>query len=133
MLEATTRTASIRYDGKVLTTELFDDVVIEIEDAKENYRMVMDIIRERKFVSLVITSPHNSITREARESANTAENYKYCIAQAIVVKSLATRVLGNFFVRFAKQHCPHRLFQSREDALEWLNVHWDAAMKTNAA
>ncbi len=133
MLEATTRTANISYDGKMLITEMVDDVVVDISEVKENYDIVMDIIKQNRFISLVITAPHNSITKEARELSNTEENYRYCIAQAIVVNSLATRLLGNFFVKFAKVHCPHRLFQKREDAIEWLNLQWDLAMKNKAA
>ena len=138
MLEATTRTANISFDGKVLTTELFEDVTIEIEDVNENYNIVMDIInagpvKEKRYVSLVITAQHNSITREAREDANKAEKYRYCLAQAIVVKSLATRLLGNFFIRFAKPTCPQKIFQNKEDALGWLEAQWEHAMNIQAA
>lgn len=138
MLEATTRTANISFDGRILTTELLEDVVIEIEDVNENYHIVMDIInadpaKEKKYVSLVITAQHNSITKEAREDANKAEKYKYCLAQAIVIKSLATRLLGNFFIRFARPTCPQKLFQNREDALEWLELQWQTAMNEKAA
>ena|ERR1700752_1734170 len=129
MLEATTRTANVSFDGKVLLTELHEDVEVEIADVIENYNIVMDIIKGNKFVSLVITASHNSITKEAREYSNNKENYRFCIAQAIVVKSLATRLLGNFYVMFAKTFCPQKMFSKKEDALEWLTMHWEAAMK----
>jgi hypothetical protein len=124
MLEATTRTAHISYDGKMLVTELYDDLVIEIEDAETNFYVVMDMVKGKKFVSLVLVAPNSSITKEAREDANKPDRYKLCIAQAIVVSSLATRILGNFMIRFLKTHCPQRLFKNREEATAWLNHHW---------
>ncbi len=138
MLEATTRTANISFDGKVLITELLEDVTIEIEDVNDNYHIVMDIVnkdltKKKKYVSLVITAMHNSITREAREDANKPEKYENCIAQAIIVKSLATRLLGNFFIRFARPTCPQKIFQNREDGLEWLDLQWEQAMRGQAA
>ncbi|MDP2387578.1 MAG: hypothetical protein Q8M29_14470 [Bacteroidota bacterium] len=133
MLEATTKTANISYDGKVLTTVLHEDVEVEIADVIENYNIVMDIIKGNRFVSLVITAPHNSITKEAREYSNNEENYQFCIAQAIVVKSLATRLLGNFYVKFAKTFCPQRMFNTKEDALTWLNMHWEIVLKEKVA
>jgi hypothetical protein len=125
MLEATTRTANIYYDGKILVTELFDDLVVETEDALENYRIVQEFMQEKKYVSLVITAPNISITKEAREDANHPERYHNCVAQAIVVNSLATRLLGNFMVRILKSHCPQRVFQSRKAAAEWLEHQWE--------
>lgn len=120
MQEAITRSAHILYDGKVMETRLHDDVVIDIKDAYENYSIAVEFAQEKKYLSLVITAPHVSITKEAREETNHPNRYTQCIAQAIVVNSLATRLLGNFMVRVLSSHCPQKIFQSRENALEWL-------------
>jgi hypothetical protein len=124
-LEATTRTAHIFYDGKMLVTELYDDLVIDVEDAVENFHSVLNLVNGKKFLSLVIVAPNSSITKEAREDANKADRYKLCIAQALVVNSLATRLLGNFMIRFLRTHCPQRLFKNREEAVTWLNYRWE--------
>ena len=119
-MEAKTRTARIYYDGKILVSELDADVTVSTEDARENHKVVMDFMQDKKYVSLVITAPAVSITKEAREDSRHPDRYKSCIAQAIVVNDLATRLLGNFMVRILNTQCPQRVFKSRKTAEEWL-------------
>jgi hypothetical protein len=116
-----TRTAKLYFEGNTLFTEMFDNVEIDINDARENYEASVKLTNEKKYLSLVIAAPFVSITKEAREEVNKALMYKNTIAQAIIVKSMANRLMGNFLVKLYKPHCPLKLFSNKEDAIAWLN------------
>ena len=45
---------------------------------------------------------------------------KKLIAQAVLVNSLATRIAGNFYIRFNKPTKPTKIFTNAEDAKSWL-------------
>ena len=61
-----------------------------------------------------------TITKEAREYGSTKEANPYTAATAIVLSSLAHRILGNFIMRVQRPHMPFRLFANSDEALKWL-------------
>jgi hypothetical protein len=74
---------------------------------------------EKKVLQIMDARDGFSVTREARDySAH--EGKKYFIASAIISKSLAVRIIVNFFNRFYRQPVPFKLFEDKEEALEWL-------------
>jgi hypothetical protein len=47
------------------------------------------------------------------------------VASAFVLNSLATRLTGNFFIRFHKPVNPTRLFNDEKKAFDWLRAQMD--------
>lgn len=124
MKEIITPTAKLSFDGKVLVTALQDNIELEKQDVVDNFLASQKLTQGNPYLSLVITAPYTTITKEAREAANRPEYYAHTIAQALVVKTLATRIMGNFIIRLYKNYCPQRLFTSKEEALKWLEKQW---------
>lgn len=108
------------YDGTILKSELLDDIEIEADDVIENHRVAMQLTGGKKFLSLVISAPYSSITKEGRKEATLKGKYQQAIAQAIVTKSLANKIMGNFLVKFYRAPCPMKLFDNEEQAIKWL-------------
>ncbi|HXU28172.1 MAG TPA: hypothetical protein VN698_13155, partial [Bacteroidia bacterium] len=63
-----------------------------------------------------------TITDEARKHATQPHMYANVIAQAVVINSLATRLLANFLIRFTQnnKNVDMRLFNDYDTALNWL-------------
>jgi len=120
-----TKTVKVSFDGKILLTEILDNMEIDLDDALENYEASMQLVGDKPFLSLVISAPYTTVTKETRDAMNDPKYYKNTVAQAIVVKSLANRLMGNFLIRLYRQYCPHRLFNHREEAIKWLNHQWE--------
>lgn len=121
------------FDGVMLVSELLDEKDIELEDIAENQKIAREMTGSNRYVSLVIAAPYTSISHEARKAAGEHSNYPNTIAQAIVVKNLATRIMGNFFLRFHHPPCPSKLFNDRSAAIEWLHSFLDQNGKTGAS
>jgi len=60
-----------------------------------------------------------NITSEVRELCATTEVYKNAVARAIVVKNIATRLFGCFFIRINKPPAPIKMCAT-EEAYTWL-------------
>ena len=129
MKESFTETLHLTFDGKMLICKLIGDVEIDIHHVEKDYQASYELTEGKKFISLVLTSSDTSITSQAQKASMTKEKYKNVIAQAIVIHSLAQRILGNFMIQFIKYPCPCKLFSSKENAIPWLNKEWDKAMK----
>lgn len=59
-------------------------------------------------------------SQEVREFVATEERSKLITADAFVVRSLPQRIAANFFMRFNNPVRPTRIFDSKEEAIEWL-------------
>ena len=125
MKVAFTKTLKLSFDGKTLISEVTKDIEMDVPHVIENQKAAMTLTDGKKFISLILLIPDLSITFEAQKQSIKKENYKNTIAQAIVIHSLAQRILGNFMIKFLKFPCPCVLFSTKEKAIAWLNEEWD--------
>lgn len=60
--------------------------------------------------------------KESREHSATLEDENSPVAaSAVIVKSLASRLVANFFIRVNRSHIKYRVFGNVEDAVRWLH------------
>jgi hypothetical protein len=99
-----------------------------IVDRKEALQ-VMEASRQfrngsNKYTMITATKDFFNMTPDAR--ATFAEEMKKGFElekMAILVNSLAYRILANFFIRFDKPPVPTKMFNSRKEAIDWLIKH----------
>ena len=60
------------------------------------------------------------VTKEARENAIRIEKESPCNAMAVVVSSLAYKLIANFYFQFHKPTIPYKVFSNSTDATLWL-------------
>jgi len=113
---------TVRYspDGLLIAT-LADDVELSIEDVIDQRKLYSELTKGKPHVILVFAGHHTSATKEAREyAANHPVPGR--LAEAIIIKSMSVRILGNVFINFHKPSVPTKMFNKEEDALEWLST-----------
>ncbi len=69
---------------------------------------------------LVICSEDNTFSKEAREYTASKEVSEVLKADAFVINGLALRIIGNGYLKINKPSRPTRLFNSKEEAIDWL-------------
>ena len=110
-------------NGRLLT----DDIVyifykantrLEIKDFKEGTRTYNLLAQGDQLKILVEIGKLSTATAEARKYAQ--ENNPESPAEAIVIHSLAQRILAKFYILLHHSNHPTRIFDDKEQALEWL-------------
>lgn len=103
----------------ILCVEYFDDVYVEEEDVIEFRAVFGKEAEKRKLKLLVLPGKRTNASREAREySQRTQLN---SLGEAIVVQSLAQRIISNFYISFKnKADYPIKMFNNKDEALNWL-------------
>ncbi len=117
--ETRTVTLSVREDG-IVHVLLKKNADITLEDAMENHRATMQLVGDREHAVLVDSRPARSISREARTYFADREVRRKALAQAIVIDSGVSRVMGNFFLGLNRPPFPVKLFTAEEEAAQWL-------------
>jgi hypothetical protein len=113
-------TVEFLEDG-IVVFKLEDHVTINVEDAMLHTKYLREHFSGEKFRILVEPGRYTDITKEAREFSAKPENNVYTRASAVIVRSMAQRIIINFIVNFTRnQPVNIRMFDNREKAMEWL-------------
>lgn len=107
-----------RTDGIIQTT-IRKDASVDLETAKELLQSYIQLAQGKKVPHLMVLSDFSLADKSVLEYMAKEAN-QYGKADAIVVRSMAQRILGNFYLKFQRPSIPTRLFNSIEEAEKWL-------------
>ena len=117
------RNSVIEYwDNGIIFIKLDENAEITLNDAKFHLEFLKSKFDGKNKVR-VLTEPgrYSSATKEAREFSTMPETNKMTLGSAVIVKSLAHRIVINFIISFARQQNVHmRMFENKDKAIEWL-------------
>lgn len=103
--------------------EAEESAYFELEDIKEIHAANLKLSGGNPFCILLDTSKgHFSVSPEGNNILASIEYARTRRAAALVVKNLATKMAGYFFIRFNKPPTPTRVFSSGEEAIIWLKT-----------
>lgn len=87
-------------------------------------QLMYDVVNEKRngqiFRSVLILHPTTTLGPNVHLVGSEPKYFDYTEALAIVVHSLAHRIIGNFYVKINRQNVPTKLFRDMDSALEWL-------------
>lgn len=118
-IETRTQKVSLRDDGIIFFLS-FPNSEHSLSDAKENVAAAAALGDGRKRPCLVDLRQLKSMSREARAYYAGDETAQVEAAAALLVASLVSKIIGNFFMGINKPVIPTRLFTSEAQAVEWL-------------
>jgi hypothetical protein len=107
-------------DGNIFYVHYKKDITIQQSDFEETLASYNKLAKGEKLKFLVVFPEFSSATPEARKFAE--DHQADCIAEAIVFRSLAQRILIKFYMMFRKQTHPVKIFTSLDTALTWLKA-----------
>lgn len=110
------------WDNGITYIKIDDNSEIELEDSKAQYLFLKSRYDgKNKYRILVETGESTTISKEAREFASVPERNEMTLATAVIVKSLAHRLVINFIIHFTKQQTMKmRMFDNKQKAIDWL-------------
>ena len=92
----------------------------DVEDARNMIETFKQLKTTEKVLALVIYEDDNTFTKETREFIASDEVSKTVKADALVIKGLALRIIGNGYLRINKPKRPTRMFNDTKLAIQWL-------------
>jgi hypothetical protein len=116
-----TRTSRVRIDEEgIVRVVVKPNAEITLEDAKANVEAAVKISGGKKMSVLVDMRPLRSMTREARQHMAGEATAKIAKAQALLVDTGLSKIIGNFLLGLNKPPYPTKMFTSDTEAVEWL-------------
>ena len=108
----------LRRDN-ILQLQMHDSFYVELDDAINILECIIKLSNGNKYPLLVIYADDNLFSSETR--AHIAK-HTLTKADALVGKSLALRIIGNFYMKINKPIRPTRMFDDELSAIKWLNT-----------
>jgi len=107
-------------DEGILIVKMNENAQIDVSQVKEQCEAALKLTKGEKYAVLVDARASLTATPEARSFGALPELYPNIIAQAILVTSLANKLMGNFYIKFNKPPVPAQLFKTEKGAMDWL-------------
>jgi hypothetical protein len=73
-----------------------------------------------KLPVLVLCAEHASTNSELLTAISKNKNNPFSKADAFVIKSIAQKILANFYIKINKPERPTKFFNDKEEAINWL-------------
>ena len=110
------------WNNSIVYIKLNDNIQIELEDSKNQFQLINSKYDGvNKNLILVEIGNDCSISKEAREFGERPESNEMTKAMAVIVKSLAHRIIINFIMKFTRQQGMRmRMFDDKQKAIDWL-------------
>ncbi len=107
----------VRSDG-IIYIKINDYAEVDVPDSIEHYEIVSKVFKGVPGYVITESGLNATVTKEVREYVHSLPVISK--AEAIIVNSLAQRIMSNFIIKF---HAPGRkikVFTSLEAAVEWI-------------
>ena len=118
--ETATAYISLCDDG-IVRVSLKKNVEIGLNEEKENYE-TFNVLVQEKYYSFLYTTENSSTvyTSEGLEYAKKHSNTTFPkLCTAVVAKSLAQKIIANFYTSLLNRTIPHKTFTNYNEAEAW--------------
>ncbi|HIA37624.1 MAG TPA: hypothetical protein EYN89_13060 [Flavobacteriales bacterium] len=123
-IELKTAVVLLRSDG-IICIRVRDDAEVELEDSLETFEAVKKLGKGVKMPVLVLTGEGGTVSEESKRFSASKQAGEPTLAEAIVVRNFAHKLLVNFLIKFYRPGRPMRMFTSKGEAVEWLKSYQD--------
>lgn len=120
-LDLKTSEVNFRSDG-IVNLHIKQNQTLTGEDTKKMIDFIGETGKGKKFLLLITTGEFSMADKDARDYGASIPGNEYTIAAAIVVRSLAQKLIGNAYIKFNRPIAPNALFTDENKALIWLKT-----------
>lgn len=111
----------LRNDGIVQITYP-DHFSFTLKDSIESVNAIGRITKGVPHLILKIPGEYTTVDKDTRLHVAKGDGARFSIAEAFILKSLAHKLVGNFYLRVEKPQKPTRFFSNVRDAEAWLKT-----------
>lgn len=107
-------------ENNIVRIKFFDKQAIGVTECRKINNALGALTEGRPARILMIPESATQFNNGAREFSASAEGLQFTIADAMIITSLAHKILVSFYLKFDKPKKPSKAFTSEEEAIAWL-------------
>jgi hypothetical protein len=106
-------------ENGILTIYIHNNAFVQTEHIKEMLKIHGELTQGKRCPCIMVLGEYANVSANGRKFLASEDAVQFSSCEAFVVKSLAQKILGNFYLKFDKPNIPSRLFNNFEDAYNW--------------
>ncbi|MES2515041.1 MAG: hypothetical protein V4580_12900 [Bacteroidota bacterium] len=107
-------------DIGVVRIDMLSNHIIDLEEAVQMNIAQGELLKWEPGLVLMVAGSTTQFTSDARDFSASREGLRFSIAEAMLVKNLAQRIIVSFYLKINKPAKPSKAFNTEEDAINWL-------------
>jgi hypothetical protein len=111
---------SFNEEENILHIILREDADMNVENTREHYEKINALVGDKMYLALVDATNYYRVEKESWEYASSTEVISNRIAIAHYNSSAANTITTSFFKKMYNVSMPLQIFDTKEEALEWL-------------
>lgn len=119
-ISSQTEVADLTFRNDVLTVKVKENAEMSVQQMSTLLGEAVKIAGHKKYFAIIDVRAAFHSEADVREYYSDNEYSGYRYADAFVVKSLAIRLLVNFYISFNKPSIPTKTFTEPEQAAKWI-------------
>lgn len=109
----------LRSDG-IVHVHYKKNTTLDIELQSRMRDLFIELTGGKKSPFIFSADEGFTLTKEARENADSFKKNPVISSYAIIADNLGYRMIANFYLKINKPITPYKIFQNSEDAVQWL-------------
>ncbi len=111
----------LRSDG-ILQINYPDYATFTVTESIESVNAIGEITKGVPHVILKVPGKYTTVDKGCRDHVSKGDGARFSIAEAFIIKSLAHKMIANFYIKFEKPQKPTSFFQHIPEAEKWLRT-----------
>jgi hypothetical protein len=111
----------LRSDGIVMINYP-DNFSFTRKDSIESVNAIGEITKGIPHPLLKIPGKYTTVDKETREHVAKGDGARFSVAEAFIIKSIAHKLIANFYIKVEKPQKPTHFFSEIPDAEKWLRT-----------
>lgn len=111
----------MRSDG-ILQINYPDNASFTVVESIESVNAIGRITKGIPHVILKVPGKYTTVDKGCRDHVSKGDGARFSIAEAFIIKSLAHKLVANFYIKFEKPQKPTAFFQDIPSAEKWLKT-----------
>lgn len=108
------------FEPDIAHIEVVGDILITEKEVRIINEEIKRLGDGKELLQLITADEVSQFDNSARVFSASEEGTRYSKAEALVVKSLSQRLIANFYVKVNKPPKPSKVFNDKEEAIQWL-------------
>lgn len=108
------------FEPDIAHIEVVGDILITEKEVRIINEEIKRLGDGKELLQLITADEVSQFDNSARVFSASEEGTRYSKAEAFVVKSLSQRLIANFYVKVNKPPKPSKVFNNKEEAIQWL-------------
>ncbi|MBA3664511.1 MAG: hypothetical protein H0W61_09930 [Bacteroidetes bacterium] len=113
--------ATVRlFNPPLVRIEITKDFVVTAKEAKELNFIMGDLSGGKEIRYMLLANEKTQFDSSSREYTASVEGSQFKKAEALIIRTLAHRLLADLYLKINKPPKPVKTFTNEEDGIDWL-------------